>query len=773
MLTAFLCASVLLTTPGRATLVPRPFEFAARPGVFTLNAGTVVVAEESARSEAERWAIATRARTGFALPVVDAVPASNYVQFQLLPALKWVKDEGYRLTIRGGFANIRALTPRGLRYGALSLQQLRASELTFPQLDLTDLPRFEQRGLYLDVSTTFVPSDRLKSIVDQMSEYKLNRLYLQIGGDGGFRLEVEGRGFLTGIGAWRKGDGRNWGREPVGFAPNDGEFQVTGGFYTAEEMTALVQYASERNVVIVPAVEWPGRAMSTLAAYPQLAGEPESVAAATAASVFGLPTVLNPGVPDTWQLIDDVIGQVVRIFPSRTLVIGGRAVDPAAWRTSALARNWGAQRQLAGPPEIHAAMLQQIADRVRAQGGNPVVWGSPAGESVRDAVILAGDSSGQGFDLANRDRRVVLAPAGRLQFDSAAESAEVIFSFDAWNLQIPARKALNVQGALGRIDAALMTPTQWQLDAGGRLAALAETLWARPEGKSWAEFARRYAARTGRAAGREAAPEVKPTPTNPVRQNPPVERENPPPTRVDPTPTRPIPAPPAAARVVIFDATTQTEPGPLRVSGATLRYAIDEDPTAQSPEYREGFVVPRSLSVRMAYFAADGRRGPITTVTYIRRTPPYVGPVRPGLWVSVRPGTFTSIPVFRPGDPERVMTTPNLEISRLTRDRDYAAWFRGFVFLPAGGTYTFWMTADEGAELWLDGQKVLDQAAEGPGREVTVRAELPPGLVPLEVRFMQRDGPQRLQIEVESAAIRRQAIPANWLFHNPDANPPR
>lgn len=773
MLTAILCASTLIAAPGPVPLVPRPFEFTARPGTFTMNAGTVVVAEENARAEAERWAAVMRGRTGFALPVVDAAPAGNYVQFQLLPALTWVKDEGYRLTIRGGFANIRALTPRGLRYGALSLQQLRASDLSFPQLDVTDLPRFEQRGLYLDVSTTFVPVDRIRSVVDQMSEYKLNRLYLQIGGDGGFRLEVEGRGFLTGIGGWRKGDGRNWGREPVGFAPNDGEFQVTGGFYTAEEMTALVQYASERNVVIVPAVEWPGRAMATLAAYPQLAGESESAAAASVASAFGLPATLNPGVPDTWQLIDDVVAQVVRIFPSRTLVIGGRAVDPSAWRASALARSWGAQRQLTGPGEIHAAMLQQIAERVRARGGNPVVWGSAAGESVRDAVVLAGDSTRQGFDLANRDRRVILAPAGRLQFDSASESAEVIFAFDAWNLQIPARRALNVQGALGRIDTALMTPALWQLDSGGRLAALAETLWARPEGKLWSEFARRYAARTGRAAGREVPSETNPVATNPVAISPPTERQIPPPRVVDPTPPRPIPAPPAAVRVVIFDATTQTEPGPLRVSGAILRYAIDEDPTPQSPEYREGFVVPRTLSVRMAYFAADGRRGPITTVNYVKRTPPYVGPVRPGLWVSVRPGSFAVIPVFRPGEIERAVTTPNLEISRLTRDQDYAAWYRGFMFLPAGGTYTFWMTADEGAELWLDGQKVLDQAVEGPGREVTVRTQLPPGLLPLEIRFMQRDGPQSLQIEVESVAVRRQSIPANWLFHNPDANPPR
>jgi hexosaminidase len=358
-------------------VIPRPLQAGAGQGVFVLTPGTPVIGRGAAAATAGQLAAALHLPPGAAKgPAIELemVPAIG-------PAPAGARPEGYTLSIAADRIRIQAADSAGLFYGAQSLRQivLAARGAPLPALEIADAPRFAWRGLLVDVANHFFPKSTLMSIMDQMAYYKLNVLHLHLTDDSGWRLAIPAYPGLT---------------------ANEG-----GEFYTADDVKALVAYAAERHITIVPTVEMPSHAGTSARAYPQFFDGGHSI---------------NPANPDSYRFIQAVFAEVARLFPSPVLHFGGDEL--------ALGSNWStlpevqALRRQLGGQDLHAVeghFDRRVAQIIRGLGRQPMAWDEAFSAGVDHTLIQwwrkahpeARDQAVKaGFD-------VVLSPVDQVYFD--------------------------------------------------------------------------------------------------------------------------------------------------------------------------------------------------------------------------------------------------------------------------------------------------------------------------------------------------------------------
>ncbi len=410
------------------SLLPQPQSVTPGRGTFVLGSDATIGAPPGLEGIGEQLAAALRASTGYALPVR---PPPQAITLELDPSVSG--DEGYQLTVGSNGVRIQAAQPAGLFYGTQTLLQLLPAELegsarqrgpfAISQGTLRDAPRFPWRGLMIDVARHFFTPGELRRYVDAMARYKLNRLHLHLTDDQGWRLEITSRPTLTQVGAATE----------VGGGP--------GGFYTQGDYAALVQYAAERFVTVVPEVDLPGHTGAALSSLPELNCSGVAPPLYTGTMV-GLSS-LCPG-PASDQFIADVIREVAAITPGPFLHVGGdeakmtAPADYLAFEATARAAVADAGKQLVGWEELA---------RADAGAGEVVQhWADPS---------LAAAATGNGA-------RVILSPAQRVYLDMQyaqdtpkgvgtfwAGFVPVSLSYDwdpaAWLMGVPESAVLGVE----------------------------------------------------------------------------------------------------------------------------------------------------------------------------------------------------------------------------------------------------------------------------------------------------------------------------------------
>ncbi|HEX5575208.1 MAG TPA: family 20 glycosylhydrolase, partial [Gemmatimonadales bacterium] len=316
------------------------------------------------RTLAELLAAPLRVASGLPLPVSphpvdDRTP--DAISLRLTPGATSVEPESYRLVVSQQGAMLSSPTTTGLFWGLQTVRQLLPPELergihsatpvswTIPALEIEDAPRFPYRGLLLDVARWYYPPEFIKKLIDLLALYKLNTLQLHLTDDQGWRLEIRKYPLLTRVGAWRKETilGQH-------FDPYVGDGKPHGGSYTQEQMRDLVTYAQARRVTIVPEIEMPGHAGAALAAYPELSctGGPFEVS-----PVWGVHQDIFCPSEQTFGFLEDVLVEVMQLFPSRYIHIGGDEVPKDQWKESPVAQEVIRREGLADEEELQSYFL--------------------------------------------------------------------------------------------------------------------------------------------------------------------------------------------------------------------------------------------------------------------------------------------------------------------------------------------------------------------------------------------------------------------------------
>lgn len=411
-------------------------------------------------------------------------------------------DEAYVLDVTPERAVLRARTERGLHYGAQTVRQLVDGAGRLPAVRIEDAPRFRYRGLHLDVGRHFFPVAFIKKYLDVMAAFKLNTFHWHLTEDQGWRLEIRKYPKLTEVGAWRK-------ETIVGHArkgPKGYDGTPHGGFYTQAEAREIVAYAKARAITVLPEIELPGHSLAALASYPELACTPGPFEVRT---TWGISEEVMCPSERTFAFLEDVLREVMDIFPGEYLHIGGDEAPKTRWRESAVAQEVIQREGLADEDELQSWFIRRIERFLNANGRRLVGWDEILeGGLAPHATVMSWRGTKGGIAAAQQGHDVVMCPQEDLYFDhyqadpereplaiGGLTTLEETYRYEPIPPELTADEAAHVIGAQGCVWTEYMpTPQHVGYMAYPRALALAELAWSPREARDWDGFRARLPA---------------------------------------------------------------------------------------------------------------------------------------------------------------------------------------------------------------------------------------------------------------------------------------
>jgi hexosaminidase len=466
------------------TIIPAPASIQLTAERFPIEPRTIVVIDRDAPADVERIGRMFTEMLGLAarrdarrLAAGEAAPAGS-VHLRLVPGRTALGAEGYELTVGRERVTVTAGEPAGLFYGMQTVRQLMPAGVEHPAAigrglsiaggQVRDVPRYEWRGMMLDVSRHFLPLEDVKRFIDYLALYKMNRLHLHLSDDQGWRIEIKSWPNLT----------KHGGSTEVG----GGE----GGFYTQAQFADLVAYATARQVTIVPEIDMPGHTNAALASYAVLNCDGKAPALYTGTRVgFSTLCVERDTV---YAFVDDVVREIGALVPTPYFHIGGDEVEKLT-------------------DEQYRAFIQRVQGIVERHGKRMIGWGEIAPATLTPTTILQHWKDDQAQLHVARGGKVILSPSSRLYLDMKYDSTTVLglkwagliplrhaYEWDpsTFRQAIPDNAILGVEGPLW--SETLERREEFEHLAFPRLLAIAELGWSPREARGWTGFRRRLAA---------------------------------------------------------------------------------------------------------------------------------------------------------------------------------------------------------------------------------------------------------------------------------------
>lgn len=512
---ALTCTTTMATTSTPSwSLIPRPAVLQPGAGAITVASGDHVVihAHGNARVAADvhRFVQLVAATRHLRLTVGAATDDSrNRIVFELDPAADVTGKAGYAVAIGNGRITVTARTPRGLFYGGVTTWQLLTSNpvghgpATVADGLIKDHPRFAWRGLMLDSARHFQSVADIKKLIDWMALHKLNVLHWHLTDDQGWRLQIKRYPRLTSIGACRKAVG------PDAALTGDPDVPYCG-FYTQDEVRALVQYAAARFITIVPEIEMPGHAQAAIAAYPSLGvtGKHPSVS-----TDWGINPWLYAPDHHTITFLENVLDEVMALFPSRYIHVGGDEAVKTQWEHSPRVR---AKLEKLGLPDMNALqnwMMGKIGRYLAAHGRTMVGWDEILeAELPPSAVVMSWHGVSGAVKAAEKGHDAILSPSPVLYLDHVqshahdeppgrplVESLKDVYTFNPTPDALTPAQAKHILGLQANLWTEYMpTFARAQHALFPRMAAWAEVAWSPSSSISWESFLGRLPAQIAR-----------------------------------------------------------------------------------------------------------------------------------------------------------------------------------------------------------------------------------------------------------------------------------
>ena len=485
-------------------LIPRPAAVETGSGYLRVSDRTAVLAGAESAGAAALLASLLPPVDGAPRPVGHAGerPAHNAVTLAVDAARSDLGSEGYELVVAPRHATVTGRDPHGLLWGVQTVRQLLtpggAQATTLPVVAIRDRPRFAWRGLHLDVVRHFFPVAFIERLLDLMALYKLNTFHWHLTDDQGWRLEVRSRPRLTEVGADRAAT-------PLPHDRNQSDGAPYGGHYTQDEARQVVAYAAERGITVVPEIEMPGHALAALASYPELGCRGAGYRVGTS---WGIESdVLCAGRESTFTFLEEVLSEVLELFPSRFIHVGGDECPKQSWRACPHCQARCAAEGLHDEDELQSWFIRRMAGWLAARGRRLIGWDEILeGGLAPDATVMSWRGIEGGVAAAASGHDVVMSPNTHCYFDyyqsrdTAAEPPaigghlplEQVYDFDPIPAAIAGAHAGHVLGVQGNIwTEYIATPAQVEYMAFPRALALAEVGWTPAARRSAAHFQER------------------------------------------------------------------------------------------------------------------------------------------------------------------------------------------------------------------------------------------------------------------------------------------
>lgn len=381
-----LVGSVLFTSCNQTVetqiqLIPEPFEMTQSDGMFKVSQAMLV----------------------------GAGSASNKVNFRVNPNATDIPDEGYQLEIDEAGVRLTAKTETGLFYGKQTLLQLLTPN-GLPYVKINDHPRFPYRGLHLDVSRHFFDKEEVKKLMNVMSYYKLNTLHLHLTDAGGWRLQIDKYPKLTQEGAFRtQSDWREWwdnGKDRQYL--KEGTEGAYGGYYTKDDIRDMLAYAAEKHITIIPEIEFPAHSDEVFVAYPELCCAGKSHTSGD----FCI------GNPKTFEFMENVLTEVIELFPSEYIHIGGDEAGKNTWKTCPKCQALMKKEKLANVDELQSYMIRKAEEFLNSKGRRLIGWDEILeGGLAPEATVMSWRGEAAGFKSARMGHDVIMTPGNYMYFD--------------------------------------------------------------------------------------------------------------------------------------------------------------------------------------------------------------------------------------------------------------------------------------------------------------------------------------------------------------------
>ncbi len=494
-------------------VIPAPAKLEYAHGSFRLADGTPIVATDARAEPVARYFADLLARTrGLRLEATNAAQPSPAVRLTL-DEPQGDAPEAYTLEVGSGGIEIRATEPRGLFYGVVTLWQLATAGASssgpaeIPALRIEDAPRFPWRGLMLDSARHYQPPAFIRELIDWMALHKLNVLHWHLTDDQGWRLEIRKYPRLTEVGAWRIPAGAAWPRGPD---PATGKTSMYGGFYSQAEVRELVAYAASRYVTIVPEIEMPGHAQAAIASYPMLG---TGGTAPPVSPDWGVHDYLFNADDATLAFLEDVLTEVIDLFPGEFIHVGGDEAVKDRWKSSPRVQARLRKLGLADEEALQGWFIAKIGAFLDAHGRRLIGWDEilDGGVPARAAVMSWRGADGA-IAAARAGHDVVMAPSPTLYLDHWQSDSPVeppgrpgivtlkdVYDFEPVPSGLSASDSAHVLGAqLNAWTEHMRLTERIEHQAFPRVAALAEATWSPASARNWPDFERRLGAQFAR-----------------------------------------------------------------------------------------------------------------------------------------------------------------------------------------------------------------------------------------------------------------------------------
>ena len=521
MIRSLLLATAVLMISGPALaasgapITPAPASDTPREGAFVLDARTVIApVEGDAQALASARYLADLLARSRALKLAVRQPKPG--ERAIVLTRGGPQGEAYRLEVAPQGIAISSSGDAGLFYGAITAWQLATATpgrgpATIPARIIDDAPRFGWRGLMLDSARHFQSVAFVKGLIDRMALSKLNTLHWHLTDDQGWRLEIKKYPRLTEVGAWRVPAGA---AAAADIDPRTGKPRVVGGYYTQDEVREIVAYAAERHITIVPEIETPGHAHAPIVAYPQL-GSAATAPTATSGDWGVFPYLYNVD-ETTFAFLDDVLTEVVALFPGRYVHVGGDEAVKDQWKSNPAVQARMKALHIGSEAQLQGWFVSRIEQMLKAKGRKLIGWDEILeGGVAPDAAVMSWRGTDGAVIAAKLGHDTILSPAPTLylnhrQTNSPEEMpgrGQVIGLKDVYDYEpMPAALSPDQQHHVLGVQANLWTEhvrteERAPLMYYPRATALAETAWSPAARKDWSDFADRLPVELDRYRG--------------------------------------------------------------------------------------------------------------------------------------------------------------------------------------------------------------------------------------------------------------------------------
>lgn len=421
-------------------------------------------------------------------------PAEDLIHLQLVNELPEINSpEGYRLNVDFSGITIQSTTGAGLFYGLQTLMQLHAQSDEIPKCTIIDEPRFAYRGMMLDVSRHFFDVDFVKKQIDAMAHFKLNHLHLHLTDAAGWRIEIKQYPLLTRRAAWRpQATWKEWWNSDRLYV-EEGSAQAYGGYYTQDQIRDIVSYAQKRYITVIPEIEMPSHSEEVLAVYPEL----------SCSHVPYKESDFCIGNEQTFEFLENVLTEVIDLFPSEYIHIGGDEASKQSWKSCALCQSRMHREGLSDVDELQSYLIHRIDSFLTAHGRKLLGWDEILdGGLSPNATVMSWRGTEGGLRAIAAGHRAIMTPGEYCYLDAYQDAPHTqpeafggylplqkVYSYDPMPDTLTASQASLLYGVQGNLFAEYI-PTEEHMEymMYPRLFAIAEVGWSSPSVKDYAHF---------------------------------------------------------------------------------------------------------------------------------------------------------------------------------------------------------------------------------------------------------------------------------------------